>query len=330
MRFLPFSFFLFFFCFSYSLHSVKIGLPDSYWCGQDCFKQNWSHHKNHHNLYVERNGEWVDRRFGDWKYGGPLRKGKEGPPRLVPKEIPRPCYVNHMQGIDPREQDAKRERNIPVNSAKQIAIMREACKLAREVLDEAHKACRVGVTTDEVDRVVHEACVERKVYPSPLGYGFFPKSCCTSVNEVVYHGIPDDRELQEGDLINVDVSIYYKGMHADLNETYPIGKVDERGQALIANTYECLWKAINECKPGTFYRDLGNVMTKHAKSGKFSVVKTYCGHGVGELFHTSPTVPHYAKNKAVGRMVPGETFASLMWGRSNTLFLKDTFSQLSP
>merc|ERR1711991_95804 len=226
----------------------------------------------------------------------------------VPKAIKRPVYVNHIRGIDPRETDAKRERQIRVYTAAEIEVMREACKLGREVLNEAHKACRVGVTTDEVDRVVHEACVERGVYPSPLGYGFFPKSCCTSVNEVVCHGIPDSRELAEGDICNVDVSIYHRGMHADLNETYCIGNVDQRTQDLLATTYECLWKAIAACKPGAFYRDLGDVITKHAKSKKFSVVKTYCGHGVGELFHTSPTVPHYANNKAVGIMKPGHIF----------------------
>jgi methionyl aminopeptidase len=232
----------------------------------------------------------------------------EGPRRLVPEDIPRPCYVSHPRGIDPRETDRKREKQIASNTAKEIEIMREACKLGREVLNEAHKACRVGNTTDEVDRVVHEACLERKCYPSPLMYGFFPKSCCTSVNEVVCHGIPDSRPLQDGDIVNVDVSIYFKGMHADLNETYCVGNVDEKGKKLIAATYDCLWKAIAKCKPGTFYRDLGDVITKHAKSQKCSVVRTYCGHGVGELFHCSPTVPHYANNKAVGTMKPGHIF----------------------
>lgn len=129
----------------------------------------------------------------------------------------------------------------------------------------AHKACKVGATTDEVDRVVHEACIERNCYPSPLGYGFFPKSCCTSVNEVVCHGIPDSYELKDGDLINVDVSVYCKGMHSDLNETYLIGNVDEKGQKLVKSTYECLWNAIKICKPGVQYREIGSVIEKTAK-----------------------------------------------------------------
>jgi hypothetical protein len=154
--------------------------------------------------------------------------------------------------------------------------MREVCKLGREVLDEAHRACRVGVTTDEIDRVVHEACVERNCYPSPLGYGHFPKSCCTSVNEVVCHGIPDSTELKDGDIINVDVSVFHKGMHGDLNETYCVGNVDARGRELVAATYDCLWRAIAMCKPGVLYRDVGDVITKEAKLHKLSVVRTYC------------------------------------------------------
>jgi methionyl aminopeptidase len=106
----------------------------------------------------------------------------------------------------------------------------------------------------------------------------------------------------------VDVSLYYKGMHADLNETYAVGNIDKRGKELIASTYDCLWNAIDKCKPGYFYRDLGDVITKTAKKSKFSVVRTYCGHGVGELFHCSPTVPHYANNKAIGTMKPGHIF----------------------
>ncbi len=211
-----------------------------------------------------------------FSYTGPLRKGLEGPSRLVPPEIKRPVYVTHPRGVDPRETDAKREKLIACNTAKEIALMREACRLGREVLDEAHRACRPGITTDEIDRIVHEACIERGCYPSPLGYGHFPKSCCTSVNEVVCHGIPDTTVLKDGDIINVDVSVYYKGMHADLNETYCVGNVDAKGRELVAATYDCLWRAIQMCKPGVLYRDVGDVITKEAKLHKLSVVRTYC------------------------------------------------------
>ncbi|KAJ3382147.1 Methionine aminopeptidase 1 [Lobulomyces angularis] len=185
--------------------------------------------------------------------------------------------------------------------------MRKVGKFGREVLEIGKKAAKVGVTTDEIDRIIHEACLERKCYPSPLNYHNFPKSCCTSVNEVICHGIPDMRPLKDGDILNIDVSVYYDGFHSDLNDTILIGNVDEKGKKLVKVTKECLDKAIEACKPGFLYRDLGNIIQKHAKANNFSVVKSYCGHGVNRLFHGPPNVPHYAKNKAVGIMKPGHT-----------------------
>ncbi|MQL98755.1 hypothetical protein Taro_031468 [Colocasia esculenta] len=139
-------------------------------------------------------------------------------------------------------------------------------------------------------------------YPSPLNYHFFPKSCCTSVNEVICHGIPDARKLEEGDIVNVDVSVYCKGVHGDLNETYFVGKVDEASQQLVRCTYECLEKAIS----------IGIILLFYFPSKAYSTfslkVKSYCGHGIGELFHCAPNIPHYGKNKAVGVMKPGQTF----------------------
>ncbi|KAJ1679169.1 Methionine aminopeptidase 1 [Spiromyces aspiralis] len=162
--------------------------------------------------------------------------------------------------------------------------------------------------TLHIDRIVHEACIERNAYPSPLNYYKFPKSVCTSINEVVCHGIPDQRKLKSGDIINLDVTLYHNGYHGDLNATYTIGEVDERGKELIATTRECLEKAIAMVKPGTRYRDLGAVIEKHAKSKGFSVVRTYCGHGIHSLFHCAPTIPHYAKNKTPGIMKEGHCF----------------------
>ena len=186
--------------------------------------------------------------------------------------------------------------------------MRKACNIGREVLDIAGKMVKVGVTTDEIDRVVHEACIERNSYPSPLNYFGFPKSTCTSVNEIICHGIPDDTELKDGDIVNVDVSVYYDGFHADLNETYLVGNVDEEGKHLVKTTYECLEKAIEICKPGTPYRSVGDAIQKHATKNGLSVVRSYCGHGVGQLFHDDPVVPHYGKNKAKGIMKSGHIF----------------------
>jgi len=145
-------------------------------------------------------------------------------------------------------------------------------------------------------------------YPSPLNFRGFPKSLCTSINEVVCHGIPDNRELEDGDIINIDISTYYDWVHGDLNETYLVGNVDEQGRKLVQTTSECLQKSIEIVKPGTMYREVGNVISKHAQSNGFSVVRSYCGHGIGKLFHSTPNVPHYAKNKAIGTMKPGHVF----------------------
>jgi methionyl aminopeptidase len=136
----------------------------------------------------------------------------------------------------------------------------------------AHWRCRPGVTCDEIDRVVHETITEGGGYPSPLNYYCFPKSVCTSVNEVICHGIPDARELVEGDIVNVDVTAYLGGYHGDLNETFLVGKVAPEVKKLVRTAYECLHKAIDICKPGTRYRDIGDIVSTHAS-------KNGCAHG---------------------------------------------------
>lgn len=148
-------------------------------------------------------------------------------------------------------------------------------------------------------------------YPSPLNYVRFPKSVCTSINEVICHGIPDQRKLEEGDIINIDVTLYHEGFHGDLNETYYVGdkaKADPDTVRVVEAARECLDESIKIVKPGMLFRDPGTVIEKYAKSKNCSVVKTYCGHGVNQLFHCAPNVPHYAKNKAVGTAKPGMCF----------------------
>ncbi|TPX68440.1 glycerol-3-phosphate dehydrogenase [NAD(P)+], partial [Chytriomyces confervae] len=180
--------------------------------------------------------------------------------------------------------------------------------IGREVLEAAKAAVRVGVTTDEIDRIVHEATISRNAYPSPLNYYNFPKSCCTSVNEVICHGIPDRYALQDGDILNIDISVFFEGFHSDLNETVYVGNVDAEGVKLVETTRLCLEKAIEFVKPGNLYRDIGEVIQKIADEAGLSVVRTYCGHGINKYFHCSPSIPHYAKNKAVGVMKPGHIF----------------------
>jgi len=253
----------------------------------------------------------------DWathyRFTGTLRPALYSPKRLVPKSIRRPDYADRIDGVSESEQRDKMNHNaIRIYTAEELYGeygLKHACQMGREVLDIAGKALRPGVTTDEIDRIVHEASLERDCYPSPLNYYNFPKSVCTSVNEVICHGIPDYREIQDGDVVNIDVTTFNRGgYHGDLNETFCVGNVDDDGKRLVQTSFECLSAALSMVKPGTLYRDLGTTIEKVAKGNKCSVVRTYCGHGIGQLFHTTPNIPHYHKNKAKGTMKVGHVF----------------------
>ncbi len=270
----------------------------SYFCSQDCFKSNFGLHKFKHSKMNP---------FPNFRYTGLLRPVYPlSPMRTVPEHIQKPDHAD--DGIPKAEAEIRGSTKIQVLSKEEIDCMRTVCAMAREVLEEGAKLVKVGTTLDEIDRVVHDACIERNAYPSPLNYHYFPKSCCTSVNEVICHGIPDQYELRDGDICNVDVTLFYGGFHGDLNDTYLVGNVDERGRLLVKTARECLDNAIALVRPGMLYRDLGSVIQKTAQAQGFSVVKTYCGHGIHRLFHCAPNVPHYARNKAVGEMKPGHCF----------------------
>lgn len=244
----------------------------------------------------------------DYKFSGKLKPFPVTAKREVPDFILRPDYAEHPKGYSASEQSVKTSTVIKVLDDEEMEGVTVASKLAREVLDCAAAAVGVGVTTDEIDRVVHEACIERDCYPSPLNYYNFPKSCCTSVNEVICHGIPDKRPLEDGDILNIDVTVYHQGFHGDLNETLFVGNVDESAKKLVSVTHESLMKAIAIVKPGERYREIGNVIQKYVNAHGFSVVRSYCGHGIHRLFHTAPSVPHYSRNKAIGVMKPGHCF----------------------
>jgi len=199
-------------------------------------------------------------------------------------------------------------KTIPIVEGSDLETMREACRLGREVLDVAGKALRPGITGDEIDRIVYQACVERKLYPSPLNYSGFPKSVCVSPNEVICHGIPNCRPLEEGDIVNLDISIFHQGFHSDLNETFFLGACDEDSHKLVRVAYEALSVAANMIRPGTHYRALGAEIQAVAERNGCAVVPNFCGHGVGRLFHGPPDVPHYRKNKAIGIMKAGHIF----------------------
>ncbi|KFM59924.1 Methionine aminopeptidase 1, partial [Stegodyphus mimosarum] len=285
---------------------IKLGIEGSFFCSQDCFKGNWNEHKQ-----IHKKAKVIKKPYNPWPdytFSGKLRPYPVTPKREVPDTIQRPDYADHPQGISLCETTLKGTTSIKILDEEEIEGVKLASKLAREVLDTVAKAVAVGVTTDELDRIVHEACIDRDCYPSPLNYYCFPKSCCTSVNEVICHGIPDMRPLEDGDILNIDITVYHRGFHGDLNETFLVGNVDEAGKKLVRVTYESLMKAIEIVKPGEKYREIGNVIQKYVQAHGFSVVRSYCGHGIHRLFHTTPSVPHYAKNKAIGVMKPGHCF----------------------
>ncbi|XP_067139162.1 methionine aminopeptidase 1 [Centruroides vittatus] len=290
---------------------IKLGIEGSYFCSQECFKGNWDVHKLLHRKAKNIQQVSNESIYNPWpwyEFTGKLRPFQVTPKRNVPDYIERPDYADHPEGHPLSEQAVKGSTHIKVLDDEEIEGLKVACKLAREVLDVGANAVAVGVTTDEIDRLVHEACIDKECYPSPLNYYGFPKSCCTSVNEVICHGIPDLRPVKDGDILNIDITVYHRGFHGDLNETFFVGNVDEESKKLVKVTHECLTKAIEIVKPGVKYREIGNVIQKHAQAHGFSVVRSFCGHGIHRLFHTAPSVPHYAKNKAVGIMKAGHSF----------------------
>ncbi|TGZ67433.1 hypothetical protein CRM22_004810 [Opisthorchis felineus] len=286
---------------------LKLGITNSFFCSQECFKQFWKVHKT---IHLAAGGtppaSAVDEEFAGHIFTGSLRPAAKTPTRTLPDMIERPDYAE--SGVPHSERQAKGSHMIQILNDDEAECMRVTCKLAREVLEEGVNAVQVGVTTDEIDRIVHEACIERDCYPSPLNYFNFPKSCCTSLNEVICHGIPDQRPLQDGDILNLDITTFHKGFHGDVNETVFVGRPDDRSVRLVKNAYTCLAKSMDAVRPGVKYREMGDIITKQAAVDGFSVVRTYSGHGIHRLFHCPPNVPHYARNKAVGVMKPGHCF----------------------
>jgi len=246
------------------------------------------------------------RRPSGFPYAGSIRPGQQSPKRVVPSEnIMFPDYA--LDGV-PKAKGKIFPWMIDVKKPEEIEKMRAAGRAAREVLDLAGRAVRPGVTTDEIDRIVHDAAVEKGAYPSPLNYRNFPKSCCTSVNEVICHGIPDDRKLQEGDIINIDITVYLDGFHGDCSEMFAVGEPDAKGRALLQATYDCWVKALNFVKPGNDYKDIGAIIEDHVIEEGFTTVESFCGHGIGSVFHTTPNILHYRNSEPAGKMAAGHTF----------------------
>lgn len=229
-----------------------------------------------------------------------VRPGRLSPTRPVPPEIERPSYA--------ASGDPGPEVEALVQSADVIGRMRRTGQAAAEVLAEVGAAVRPGITTDELDALTHEAAIARGAYPSPLNYKGFPKSVCTSVNEVVCHGIPDDRPLADGDILNIDVTLYREGVHGDTNATFLVGRVDPRSAELVRVTLACLDRGLEAVRPGRPISDIGDAIEAHATAAGYGVVRDFVGHAVGTEFHGPLIVPHFARSGVRTVMEEGMTF----------------------
>jgi methionyl aminopeptidase len=216
---------------------------------------------------------------------GFLTPGRISAQRPVPPSIARPEYVGKASPAEYTDGD--------VYDAETVELIRESGRIASQAIDAVEAALRPGVTTDELDRIAHEFVVANDAYPSTLGYRGYPKSVCTSVNEVICHGIPDDTVLVDGDLINIDITAYKNGVHGDLNRTFVVGEAAPETVELVDRTREALRRGIKAVAPGRQVNVIGRAIESYAKRFGLGVVRDYTGHGVGRAFHSGLIIPHY-------------------------------------
>jgi len=217
---------------------------------------------------------------------------------------------------------------VSIKTPEQIEKMRVAGRMAAEVLELLDDIVKPGITTGEIDQFCHNHIVNvQKAIPACLDYNGFPKSVCTSVNHVVCHGIPSaKKKLKDGDIINIDVTVIFDGWYGDTSKMYMVGKVAAHAERLSQVTQECLYKAIELVKPGCRLGDIGHVIQQHAEKNYYSVVREYCGHGIGDVFHTEPQVVHYGKPDTGLVLEEGMTFTiepMINAGKRQTKLLKD-------
>ncbi|KAF8626713.1 hypothetical protein AX17_006480 [Amanita inopinata Kibby_2008] len=225
-------------------------------------------------------------------------------PRPVPAHIRRPTVPN-------------KEKGIVLGSESEIRI-REAAKLAKKVREYAGSLVQVNVTTNDIDAAIHKFIIAHSAYPSPLHYSGFPRSCCTSVNNVIAHGIPDDRPLEDGDIVNIDITLYLDGYHGDTSQTFPVGQVDTKGQSLITMANRALHAGISACGPSQPFKRIGRSihdlirqstqnLNHNDEANRYSVSSQFTGHGIGTEFHKPPWILHDL-NDEPGVMQPGDCF----------------------
>lgn len=198
---------------------------------------------------------------------------------------------------------------ITIKSSREIELMRETCKLAAKTLHFLGQNVRVGMTTEDINKLCHQYILNRGAIPAPLNYHGFPKSVCTSLNEVICHGIPSEKDIvRNGDILNIDVTTILKGFHGDTNRTFLVGDVKPEVKKLVDVTHECMMAGISVCRPGARIGDIGAIIEELAHSHGYSVVHEYCGHGIGRQFHEDPQVVHVGKKGTGAEMRPGMTF----------------------
>ena len=198
--------------------------------------------------------------------------------------------------------------NIVIKTDADIQAMRGACRLAAQTLEEVGKIIRVGLTTNEIDTFVHDFTIAAGATPAPLNYRGFPKSVCTSVNEVICHGIPGKRVLLDGDIVNVDVTSILDGWHGDVSATFYVGQPSQQARNLVDTARECLQLGIEAARPGARLGDIGAVIQEYAEGRGCSVVRDFVGHGIGRSFHEGPQVTHFGKRGRGQRIVKGMVF----------------------
>jgi methionyl aminopeptidase len=234
--------------------------------------------------------------------------------RTVPESIVRPEYVGKKEPVEGVFGDHY--------TPEQVEGIRRAGQIASQAIDEAAKAIAPGVTTDRLDAIAHEYMLDHGAYPSTLGYRGFPKSCCTSVNEVICHGIPDSTVLEDGDIVNIDVTAFIGGFHGDLNRTFAVGNISEEAALLIERTEEAMNRGIKAVKPGREVNVIGRAIEAYANRFGYGVVRDFTGHGVGKEFHSGLIIPHYDASPAHNDIIeegmvftiePMLTLGSIAW-----------------
>lgn len=294
-------------------------------CTYSLLKPSYSVIKRNHDYVVHHNFSRVPKSWfrSKKKIYDIIDLHEVSPKHSVPDYILKPDYAH--SGV------ANEHDSIQVMSENEVQCMKQSCALAKLMLEKVAKHIKAEISTDELDLIAHDLCIQHGAYPSPLNYRGFPKSICTSVNNIACHGIPDCRKLVNGDIISIDISVYYNGFHGDCAATFSVGEIDEKGQKLIEISSACLSAAISICHPNQSFCQIGKTISAFARHHGFSVIPAFCGHGIGSSFHTPPNILHYDNNEA-GEMKKGMIFTIepvICEGRPDIVILEDGWTAAS-